>query len=361
VAEPDKQLDAFRAEIDALDSQIVKLLNQRATLVQQIGRRKATVGLPTYKPDREREVLNRVRQANQGPLAERTVIAIYRELMSGSLVLEAPPRIAYLGPAGSFSHVAATRKFGATMEYEPVQHIEALFDEVEREHADLAVVPVENTSGGGVVDTLDAFAQREVTICAEVNLAIHHHLLGNLRMEDIERVYSKPEAFAQCRRWLTEMQLTDKTIAMPSTSAAVQQAAEEEGSAAIGSELAAELFGLGKIRDRIEDDPGNVTRFVVIGHSPAEATGRDKTSLMFRAADRPGALVDVLDVFRQADVNMTFIESRPSRIKKWEYAFFVDLEGHASDSRIRGVIDRARQLSHELKVLGSFPRADEIL
>lgn len=356
-----KQLEELRGQIDALDGQIVRLLNQRAAVVQAIGRSKTQMGLPTYKPDREREVLDFVKSQNEGPLSDRTLVAIYRELMSGSFALETPPRIAYLGPPGSFSHLAAARKFGAMVEYEPLQQIDAVFDEVEREHVDLAIVPVENTSGGGIVDTLDAFARHDVTICAEINLAVHHHLLGNVRIEEIQRLYSKPEVFTQCQKWLTQTRLLDCTVAVPSTSAAAERAAGEPGTAAIGSELAAELFGLNKLCDRIEDDPGNVTRFVVIGHSPAAPTGRDKTSILFRAPDRPGALVDVLDVFRRAGVNMTYIESRPSRIKKWEYAFFVEFEGHAGDPKIAAMIDEARTLCNELKVLGSFPRADEII
>ncbi|MBN1510890.1 MAG: prephenate dehydratase [Phycisphaerae bacterium] len=361
VTEPNRQLDDVRRQIDALDEQIVCLLNQRAGLVLDIGRLKAEAGIATYRPDREREVLDRVKAGNTGPLAERTLLAIYRELMSGSFSLEKPPRIAYLGPAGSYSHVAATRKFGATVEYEPLRHIDALFGEVEREHVDLAVVPIENTSGGGVVDSLDAFARHDVKVCAEIYLAVHHHLLGNLKLEEVRRVYSKAEVFPQCLRFLTDCGLIDKTIGVASTSAAAQQAASEPGAAAIGNELAAELFGLGKICDRIEDDPQNTTRFLVIGQSPAQPTGRDKTSLVFRAADRPGALVDVLDVFRQAQVNMTYIESRPGRVKKWEYAFFIDVEGHASDPVVEGAIEKIRPLCSELRVLGSFPRADEVL
>ena len=361
MTEPDGQLEALRAQIDALDERIVRLLNERAALVRQIGQRKAVAGVPTYRPDREREVLDKVKAHNRGPLPERTLLAIYRELMSGSFALETPPRLAYLGPPGSFSHMAATRKFGSTVEYEPLQHIQALFDEVEREHVDLAVVPFENTLGGGVVDSLDAFACRDVRVCAEIHLAVHHHLLGNLQIEDIRCVYSKPEVFLQCQRFLTERGLFDKTVGVASSSAAVQKAAQEPGAAAIGSELAAELFGLSKICDRIEDDPGNVTRFLVVGHASAEPTGRDKTSMVFRTADRPGALVDVLDVFRQANVNMGFIESRPSKLRKWEYVFFVDIEGHASEPRIADVIAKTRTFCNELRVLGSFPRAEEIL
>lgn len=359
--DPHPQLDDLRERIDALDGEIVERLNRRAELVVEIGRAKAETSAPVYVPDREQRVLQRVRDRNAGPLSDRTLTAIYRELMSGSFTLERPPRIAYLGPQGSFSHLAAVRRFGSSVEVASVGHIEAVFEEIERNRADLGIVPVENTVGGGVVDTLDAFVQHNVTICAEINLAVHHHLLGRCGLEDVQRVYSKPEAFRQCRLWLMETGLYDKTVPVASTSKAAELASSEDHTAAIGSSLAGELYDLPLLRNRIEDEPDNVTRFLVIAREPAAPTGRDKTSLLFSAADRPGALVEVLDVWRQAGINMTFIESRPARHRNWAYSFFVDLEGHTDTDAVLRSIETVQQHCVFLKVLGSYPRADELL
>ncbi len=361
MSEIEEQLRTLRDRIDATDAQVVRLVNERAKVAAEIGRLKQASGDTSYAPAREREVLDNVVAQNTGPLADRTIQAIYRELMSGSFPLVRPPRIGYLGPPGSYSHLAATRKFGASVEYEPLKQISAVFDEIQREHIDLGVVPIENSLAGGVVDTLNAFARGGVEICAEVYLSVQHHLLANCPLEQVKRVYSKPEVFAQCQKWLTETGLISETIAVPSTSKAAEMAAAEEGAAAVGSELAGKVYGLREICNRIEDDPGNVTRFLVVGREHAKPTGRDKTALLFEAADRPGALVDVLDVFRQASINMTFIESRPSQTRKFEYSFFVDIEGHLETMRVAEVIEAARQHCSSLRVLGSFPQAHELL
>jgi len=361
VAAGGDDLTALRGRIDAIDAEIVRLVNERAAAAAHIGKLKRQSGDATYVPDRERAVLDKVMASNTGPLSDRTILAVYRELMSGSFTLERPPRVAYLGPPGSFSHLAARRKFGSSVEFEPLKHIAAVFDEIEREHVDLGLVPVENSIGGGVVDTLDAFGERQVQICAEINLSVQHHLLANCPLDRIEKIYSKPEVFAQCQRWLTETGHQSHTIAVASSSRAAEMAAEEANAAAIGSELASEIYGLRKICDRIEDDPGNVTRFLVVGRDSARPTGSDKTSMLFMASDKPGSLVEVLDVFRRADINMSFIESRPSRRKKFEYCFFVDIIGHAATPEIAAAIEASRQHCSTLRVLGSFPRADEVV
>ncbi|MCP4591219.1 MAG: prephenate dehydratase [bacterium] len=354
-------LNEYRQRIDEFDRQIIELLNERAGVVSDIGRLKCERGAPTYAPDREREVLNRIKQLNAGPLSERTLVAIYRELMSGSFVLERPPRVAYLGPQGSFSHLAALRKFGASIDYEPVRSIAAVFDELEREHVDLGLVPVENSSGGGVVDTLDALVRRDVLVCAEVYLSVHLHLFGLTAVEDIETLYSKPEALAQCQKWLAQTGLSEKTIAVSSTAKAAEQASGDPQSACVGSELVGRLHGLTRLRDRIEDNPSNVTRFLVLGRTPTERTGADKTSICFSTVDKPGALVEVLDTFRTSGTNMTYIESRPNQQRNWEYVFFVDLEGHLTDASVVRGTSAAREHCRELRVLGSFPKAQEIL
>jgi len=354
-------LQELRRQIDALDEKIVELLNKRAEIVVQIGKIKHAHQAPIYSPDRERAVLEKICKINRGPLPNSALQAIWRELMSASFALEKPMRIAYMGPEGSFSHLAATEKFGASVEYEAVADIRGVFDEVMRGRADFGVVPFENATGGGVIDTLDAFIDSDVKICAEINRAIHHNLLANCPLEQIERVYSKPEVFAQCQRWLGETGLAGKTIAVASTSKAAELAAGEEHAAAVGSALAAELYGLRIVTANIEDNPNNATRFVVVGRRPAEPTGDDKTSLMFITAHKAGALADVLMVFKQNRINLTFIESRPSRKRNWEYYFFVDAEGHMKDEAMATAVAEARTHCLELKVLGSFPRAPELL
>ncbi|MGD2108055.1 MAG: prephenate dehydratase [Phycisphaerae bacterium] len=355
------RLTELRERIDRIDEEVVRLVNDRASVAAEIARLKHDAGDTTYTPAREREVLDKVVAQNEGPLADRTLQAIYRELMSGSFPLVRPPRIGYLGPPGSYSHLAATRKFGASAEYEPLKLIATVFDEIEREHVDLGVVPIENSAAGGVIDTLNVLARTDVRICAEVYLPVQHHLLANCSLEKVKRVYSKPEVFAQCQKWLSETGLISETVTVSSSSKAAELAAAEQGAAAVASELAGKIYGLHEICNRIEDDPNNVTRFLVIGRKHARPTGNDKTALMFEAADRPGALVDVLDVFRQAGINMTFIESRPSPTRKFEYSFFVDIEGHLETPQIADVIEAARAHCSSLRVLGSFPHADEVL
>jgi len=353
-------LDELRKQIDAIDQELVALLNKRAQIVVEVGRIKNADGTPIYAPDREKAVFEKICKANQGPLPDKTLVAIYRELMSGSFALERPLRIAYLGPEGSYSHLAAVEKFGSSVEYEPVSNINGVFDEVARGHADFGIVPIENSVGGGVIDTLDALVETDVQICAEINRAIHHNLLANCRLEEIERVYSKPEVFAQCQRWLGETDLAGKTIAVASTSKAAELARDEPGAAAIASTLAAELYGLRVVCANIEDNPKNVTRFFVIGNEPAKLTGDDKTSVVFTTKDEPGALVSVLQAFKTDGVNMSFIQSRPSKKRNWEYYFFGDLKGHQSEAHVTQAIVSAKKHCLRLNVLGSYPRASEM-
>ena len=354
-------LDNLRKKIDEIDHQLVKLLNERARVVVEIGKFKNKTDKPIYAPDREKDVFARIVEANEGPLPNRCLKAIWRELMSGSFVLERPLRIGYLGPAGSFSHTAAMLKFGQSVEYEPLADIRSIFDEVGKGHCDLGLAPVENTMGGGVIETLDALVDSDVKVCAEVLMAIHHNLLGNCALEDFEKVYSKPEVFAQCRNWLSATFKEAKTIPVASTAKAAQLAAEEPRAAAIGSSIAAELYGLRIICENIEDNANNVTRFLVISKEDAKPSGEDKTALVFSTSDKPGALSDVLDVFKQYGINMTKVESRPSRKKQWEYYFLVDILGHRTDNSIREGLEESRKHCLQLSILGSFPRATELL
>jgi chorismate mutase/prephenate dehydratase len=352
-------LEDLRKKIDQIDTKLVELLNERAQVVIQIG--KVKNGGPVYAPDREKKVLARIAELNKGPLPDRTLAAIWRELMSGSFFLERPLRISYLGPEGSFSHTAAIRKFGQSVEYEAVLDIRGIFDEVSKGHCDLGVVPIENSIGGGVIETLDAFVDTDVFVCAEVNMTIHHNLLANCKLEKVKKVYSKPEVFAQCRRWLSATFREANTIAVASTAKAAQMAAKEKFAAAIGSDIAAELYGLKIICENIEDVANNVTRFLVISKEDAKPTGDDKTSILFSTAHKAGALADVLDVFKKRDINLTNIESRPSKKRQREYYFFVDCQGHRKDENIIAGLEEIKQHCLQLSVLGSFPRSDALL
>lgn len=354
-------LEELRKKIDEIDDQLVKLLNERARVVVEIGKFKTKTDKPVYSPDREKDVFARIAKANKGPLPDRCLIAIWRELMSGSFVLERPLRIGYLGPAGSFSHTASMLKFGQSVEYEPLADITSIFDEVSKGHCDLGLAPVENTMGGGVIETLDALIDSNVKVCAEVLMAIHHSLLGNYPLEKIEKIYSKPEVFAQCRNWLSATFKEAKTIPVASTAKAAQMAAKEPNTAAIGSKVAAELYGLGIIFENIEDIANNITRFLVISLEDSKPTGEDKTAMLFSTAHKAGALSDVLDVFKTYNINLTNIESRPSKKREWEYYFFVDFLGHRTDKNIQDGLTEARKHCLQLSVLGSFPRATELL
>ncbi len=350
-------LEELRQQIDQIDKELVELINKRAQVVVEVGKyKKSTGAAPIYAPDREKAVFEKICSLNKGPLPNRTFKAIWRELMSGSFFLERPLRIAYLGPSGSFTHAAATAKFGQSVDYEAVTDIRSIFDEVSKGHCDLGVVPVENSCGGGVVETLDAFVDSDVMICAEMYMSIHQNLLANCKLEEIENIYSKPEVFAQCRKWLSSTFKDAKTIAAPSTARAAQLASKEKNAAAIGSQIAAELYGLNTICASIEDVPNNVTRFLVISKEDTRPSGDDKTALLFSTAHKAGALVDVLEVFKKYGLNLSTIESRPSKKRQWEYYFFVDVSGHRSDDNLIKAMQEVKEHCLQLSVLGSFPR-----
>jgi len=374
-------LEGLRAAIDALDRKLIDLLNERSRLVVEVGRVKREAGIPIYAPHRESEVIGRVVAMNKGPLPDRSIEGIYREIMSGSFALEQPLRIGYLGPPGSFSHLAAVRHFGSSVAHQDVHEVAGVFTEVERGHVDYGLAPIENSIHGGIVETLDslmAAAKRgaPVHICAEVQLEVHHALLGNCDPEEVETIYSKPEVFGQCRHWLATRYPRAELAPTPSSSRAVQMVRElsekrdrggkkgrreRKGVAAIGSTLAGELYGVHVLFEKIEDNPGNVTRFFVIGRYKAQRSGDDKTSVMFTTLDKPGALVAVLAEFDRAGVNLTHIDKRPSGRNNWTYTFFVDAQGHFSDEPMMAALEGARAHCQELVVLGSYPRSRRIL
>ena len=356
-----QSLEALRQQIDQFDRQIVDLLNSRARIVVGIGKIKQQNNEPIYSPDREKMVLEKVRRLNHGPLPDRCLEAVYRELMSGSFALEKPLKIGFLGPSGTFSHAASVQKFGSSVTHVPLADIPSVFDEVVRGHIDYGLVPVENSLHGGVVDTLDAFLLSSAKICAEVKITIHHFLLARGSWEEIRSIHSKPEVFSQCRKWLAAMGKDRDVQPAASTSAAAEMAAATPGLAAIGSRLAGQLHGLRILFENIEDDPDNETRFFVIGREGARRTGDDKTAIMFTTAHKPGALAEVLDVFKENGINLTDIEKRPSKKVNWEYYFFIDAQGHADDTAMQKAIGEARKHCLQLTVLGSYPRATEVL
>jgi chorismate mutase/prephenate dehydratase len=357
----EESLESLRRQIDEFDTKIVDLLNARARIVVQIGRLKQQSNAPIYAPEREKMVLDKVRGLNHGPLPDRCLEAVYRELMSGSFALEKPLRIGFLGPNGTFSHQASVQKFGSSVTHVPLADIPSVFDEVVRGHIDYGLVPVENSLHGGVVDTLDAFLQSSAKICAEVKVTIHHYLLSRVRWEEVGTIYSKPEVFSQCRKWLAAMAKDRDVQPAASTSKAAEMAAQQPGVAAIGSKLAGQLHGLKLLFENIEDDPDNETRFFVIGREPARRSGDDKTAIMFTTAHKPGALAEVLDVFKENGINLTDIEKRPSKKVNWEYYFFIDAQGHQDDAGMKKAIDEAKAHCLQLTVLGSYPRAADVL
>jgi chorismate mutase/prephenate dehydratase len=353
-------LEKLRQQIDDIDLKLVGLINERARCAAQIGQLKREQGIESvYAPERERQIMERILAANTGPLSNASLLAIWKEMMSGSLSLEKPLNVAYLGPEGSFSHLAALEKFGHSIQLVAVRDIASVFDQVARAAADYGIVPVENTTGGAIRDTMESFlwVHGPVQICAEMAMPVHQNLLSKTTLERIKKVYSKPQVFDQCRGWLSKNLPQADLVAVGSTTEAALLASRIEGTGAIASHMAAELYGLNVLSPAIEDNPQNQTRFLVLGRESANPTGRDKTCLLFSVPDKPGALVEVLDVFRRFGINMTKIESHPSPTKPWEYLFFVDVEGHTHDEQVRQALEEARPHTRELEILGSFPVA----
>jgi chorismate mutase/prephenate dehydratase len=351
-------LKNIRAHIDRLDLQILELINKRAGLAADIGKIKNDHGTEVFSPAREEEVFKNVLEANKGPLDEATIRAIYREIMSGSRALQKVLKVAYLGPEYSFSHLAAVERFGQAVEFMRVGSIAAVFEEVNRSHADFGVVPLENSTDGRVADTLDMFMRLpQLKICAEVRLRIHHNLLANCEQQEIRRVYSKPQALSQCRNWLSKNVPHASLHEVASTATAAELAQREPGAAAVASRQAAVRYNLRILFTDIEDSPHNETRFAVIGHQECAKTGHDKTAIMFRVPHSPGALVNALDVFKQNKINLTWIESFPAKLPKAEYVFFVDFEGHIEDPKVKRTLTSLQEHCEQMSILGSFPMA----
>ncbi len=349
-------LAAQRAKIDRIDQEIIKLMNQRANVAHEIGKLKTDCGMKAYAPAREEEVLARVVALNKGPLDQRCIRSVFREIISGSRALEKSLRVAYLGPAYTYSHLAAIHRFGQSVELAPVATIQAVFEEVNRRHCDFGIVPVENSTDGRVADTLDMFARLRVRICGEVQMRIHHNLLGRSPRDEVREVYSRPQALSQCRNWLARHLPGARTIEVTSTTTAAQLAQDKPGAAAIASVQAGIHYGLDVLAADIEDQSGNLTRFAVIGEETGPRTPSDKCALMFEIPHHPGSLADTMAIFKRNRLNLTWIESFPIARPEGGYLFFVEMEGHELDARVRKAVASLGRKAVRLEVLGSYAR-----
>ena len=351
-------LSEWRKEIDQIDEQMVQLVNRRAELAQTIGHAKSRTRSHYFTPEREHIVFKRLLALNNGPLDATAIRAIYREIISACRALEKPLAVSFLGPEGTFSHLASIAKFGTSSEFRPVDSISEVYTQVERGAADYGIVPVENSWAGVVPETLDAFTRSNLRVVSEMYQPITHNLLSHCEsLEQVKRLYSHFQPLAQCRQWLKNHLPNVEEIEASSTVRAAEMAAKDPGSAAIATYIAAERNGLPVLCEHIEDNPTNRTRFLVLGYNEPEPTGRDKTSLMFSVHNKAGELVHALNAFEKYDVNLTMIESRPTKAEAWEYYFYIDVQGHTKDAAVTKAIAQLSEQSLLVRVLGSYPEA----
>ena len=351
-------LSKHRKAIDRLDAQIVRLLNDRTRHVLAIGDMKLAAGEEIYAPHRERAVLERICGLNQGPMTNEQLRAVYREIMSSALALEKTMTIAYFGPETTFTHQAAIQRFGSSLTYSPQKTIADVFTEVSKKSADYGVVPVENSTEGVVTHTLDMFVDSELKIVSQIVLPVQQCLMSNSPRKQIKKLYVHPQSLAQCRGWIQTHLPHVEIIETSSNPRSAELAAKEKGAAAIAGILAAEKYGLRVLEQDIQDNAANATRFLVLGRQCSPPTSNDRTSLMLSVADKAGALHEAIAAFRRYKINMTKIESRPSKRKAWEYFFFIDCEGHAQDRKVAKAIELLGQHCNFVKVLGSYPNMD---
>lgn len=354
-----KRLKNLRKQIDEIDRKIIGLLNERAKLALAIGKLKKQKGKQVYAPDREKEIYELIIKKNKGPIPKPSLKAIYREIMSATLNIEQPVKVAYLGPPATFTHLASLKKFGSSVTHIPCDSITDVFLEVEKGRAGYGVVPIENSTEGVITHTLDMFIDSELKICSEVSLEISHNLLAKAKRVKIKKIYSNPQVFGQCRHWLEENLPGIEHIEVSSTTRAAELASTAKNAAAIAGSLAAEVYGLKVIATSIEDSAQNMTRFLIITKEEVESTSNDKTSIMFSIKDRIGALHNMLTPFRKYKINLTKIESRPSKKKVWDYYFFVDFHGHHKDKNVKKALDELRKTCRFMKILGSYPASKE--
>jgi chorismate mutase / prephenate dehydratase len=348
----------LRRKIDEIDDRILDLLNERARFVIEVGDIKKAEKLDFHSPGREREILERLTSRNAGPFPQDTLRAVYREILSSSLSLERPLKVAYLGPRATFTHMAGMQQFGLAAQYVPLENIREVFSEVERGRADFGVVPIENSTEGVVNYTLDMFIDSDLKIYAEVMLEVSQNLMNRSgKLDDIRRIYTHPQVPGQCRQWLEKNAAGIPILDAPSTARAAEMAKDDAESAAIASEMAAILYGLQIVARKIEDNPHNVTRFLVISLRSPGRTGRDKTSIMFSIKDKVGALHAMLTPFAEAGINLNRLDARPSGRKVWDYVFFLDMEGHIEDLPVANAIERLKQDCMFLKVVGSYSKS----
>lgn len=354
-----EQLQTIRERIDNLDEQIQVLISERARCAQQIAAIKLAIEDCSnfYRPEREAEILRQVIDRNTGPLSDEEIVRLFREIMSACLALEKTLQVAFLGPEGTFTQAAALKHFGRSVQTLPLRAIDEIFREVESGAADYGVVPVENSTEGVVNHTLDMFLQSPLKICGEVQLRIHHHLIGYAKdMQSIRRIYSHQQSLAQCREWL-DLQLPHaERISVSSNAEAVRRARNELDCAAIAGQCAADIYGLPIIATNIEDEPTNTTRFLIIGTQSVPPSGKDKTALLVSSPNRPGALYRLLEPLARHGVSMTRIESRPSRREMWDYVFFIDLEGHSEDKSVAQALTELQREASLFRILGSYPQ-----
>ena len=354
----DAELARHREAIDRLDREVLVRLNERARHAQSIGELKAGAGGPAWRPEREAQVLGRLVAENTGPLTGEHVTGVFRQVMSACLALEQQLRVAYLGPAGTFSHAAVAKQFGTFVDAVPLPTIDEVIRAAEAGRTDYAIVPVENSTEGAVGRTLDLMCTTELAICGEIKLRIQQNLLSNAAtLADVRKVYSHAQSLAQCVQWLARNLPTATRVAVASNAEAARLAAAEPGAAAIAGENAAAIYGLAVLCPHIEDESNNTTRFWVLGRQQVPASGRDETSLVMSAPNRPGAVHDLLEPLARHGVSMTRFESRPARTGLWEYLFFVDLAGHRSDPPVAAALAELARRAPFLKLLGSYPAA----
>ena len=359
MAETPKSLDGLRDSIDQLDNDILRLISERADCARRVADVKTEDDAQAvfYRPEREAQVLRRIMALNKGPLSDEEMARLFREIMSACLALEQPVKVAYLGPEGTFTQQAALKHFGESAISLPMAAIDEVFREVEAGAVNYGVVPVENSTEGVINHTLDSFMDSGLKICGEVVLRIHHHLLveETTRRDKVSRIYSHPQSFAQCRKWLDAHYPQAERIPVSSNAEAARLVKTEWHSAAIAGDMAAKLYGLTRIAEKIEDAPDNSTRFLIIGNQDVPQSGEDKTSIVVAMRNQPGALHELLEPFHRHQIDMTRLETRPSRSGVWNYVFFIDFKGHHHEPRVAAVLEEVRLRAAEVKVLGSYP------
>ena len=350
------ELTELRDQIDGIDDQILKLLQERADIARKVGSLKADTGSQIYVPQREYEILNRLRTQNFGIYPDDSIEKIWTEIFNASRSVQNQNRVAFLGPSGSFGHTASLSFFGTSAEMIPITPQIDIFTEVETERTDFGVVAIENSVYGTVRDVLERFLHTSLKICAEIYQPIRHNLISKSTLPEIQRIYSHSQSFAQCRLWLSKFMSSVEQVEVVSTSEAAQRAANEPKSAAIASKLASQIYDVPVVVDSIMDEPDNTTRFLVIGAQTVGISGDDCTSIFFAVKDKVGALYEILGVLERHQLNLSYIESLPSRTQPWEYIFFADIDGHIDDENVGTVMEHLEDICRDVKILGSYPR-----